>query len=273
MNEWHLDTGVVERYADGRITPVLAASIEQHLVGCADCRSLLSVEPARLERVWAEVSEQVHAPHPGVVERSLLRLGARESTARVIAATPALRGSWLGGVVLVLALALYVAHASPRGAFFFLVLAPVLPLLGVAASFGPGIDPTYEMAAATPYSTMRLLVARTSFVVTTTILPALGAALFLPGNHWVAVAWLLPSLALTGLSLAVARRVPIHLSALAMCALWVSVCTARLVTHGATVDATAAQSLQWVSLGVLVLAAWNIATHRQDLSEQLRRNL
>jgi predicted anti-sigma-YlaC factor YlaD len=273
MNPWHLDAAVAERYADGQMTPVLAASVEQHLITCADCRALLRTDPARLDRVWSEVIDRVHAPRPSVIERGLHRLGVDPSTARVISATPTLRGSWLTGVVLVLALALYVAHASPRGTFLFLVLAPVLPLLGVAGAFGPSLDPTYEIAAASPYSTMRMLVARTLFVVTTTLAPALAAAFFLPGDHWVAVGWLLPSLALTTVSLAAARHLPIHLSALALSAVWIGAGATRFVAHGADVDATMVQTLQWLSLAVIALAAWNIAAHRQDLSEQLRRNL
>jgi hypothetical protein len=270
---WHLDSAVADRYAGGEVTPVLAASIEQHLIGCADCRALLHVDPARLDQVWSEVIETVQAPRPGVLERILLWLGVSGSTARVIVATPALRGSWLSGVVLVLLLALYVAHSSPRGAFFFLVLAPVLPLIGVAAAFGPGIDPTHEFAAASPYSMLRLLVARTTFVVTTTLAPAVAVALFLPGDHWVAVAWLLPSLALTTVSLAATRYVPIHVAALALGLIWIGLRLARLVVHGPSVTTTEAQGLQLVSLAILALAAWSIATHRQDLSERIRRNL
>lgn len=272
-NDWHLDIAIAERYVEGRVTPMLASSIEQHLIGCADCRALLQVEPARLDRVWSGVFERVHAPRPNPVERGLRGLGFDESTARVIAATPTLRGSWLSGVVLVLALALYVAHASPRGTFLFLVLAPVLPLLGVAGAFGPHLDPSHEIVAASPFSTMRLLVARTTFVVATTLLPALTAAVFLPGDHWLAVAWLLPSLALTSVSLAAARHFPIHVSALGISAVWIGLCSSRLVTHGPTVGTSAVEGLQWASLVVIGLAAWSITTHRHDLSERLRRNL
>jgi hypothetical protein len=274
MSNWHLDTDIAERYTEGRIGDVFAASIEQHVLDCDACRALLRLEPARADRVWTEIIEQVQAPRPTLVERGLHRLGVRGTTARVIAATPTLRGSWLAGIVLVLAVALYVAHATPRGTFFFFVLAPVLPLLGVASAFGPDVDPTHEIAAASPYSTMRLLVARTSFVVTTTLVPAVAAAFFLPGDHWLAVAWLLPSLALTTVALAAAGRFPVRQSALALSGLWVALCFSRAMLRGTGTGASAreAQGLQLVSLIVLAIAAWFIATRPQDLAEQLRRN-
>lgn len=39
------------------------------------------------------------------------------------------------------------AGATP---ILFLALAPLLPLAGVALSYGPAIDPTYEMAVVSP---------------------------------------------------------------------------------------------------------------------------
>ncbi|MBO9521455.1 MAG: hypothetical protein J7518_07950 [Nocardioidaceae bacterium] len=272
MSEWHVEAELAGRYAAGAVTPVLAASIELHLVGCAPCRGLLEVEPARLDRIWDEIVEEVTAPRPVLLERLLRRIGVSEATARVVATTPTLRGSWLSGLVLVLGLALYVAHASPRGTFFFLALAPVLPLLGVAGAFG--LDPAREVAGATPYSAMRLLVARTSFVVATTLLPALAAALFLPGDHEVSVAWLLPSLAMTTLSLAAAHWVPVTHAALGMTALWVAICTTHWIASG-TVTASLAEArvLQAVSLVVLVVAGASVVRHRQDAVAEPRRLL
>lgn len=271
---WHLDPDLADRYADGRVTPVLAASVEQHLITCAGCRGLLSagVDPARLERVWSEVIERVEDPRRTLLERVLLRVGVGEATARVIAVTPMLRGAWLSGVVVLLALSLLVAHASPRGVLLFVALAPVMPLLGVAAAFGPGLDRTHEIAAASPYSTNRLLVARTGFVAVTALVPAVATAFFLPGDHWISVAWLLPCVALCTVSLAAARFVPIHLSALGMAGLWVVLVALRLSVQGSATPPGEAVALQVVSLAVITVAAWSVLTHRQELSEQLRSN-
>jgi hypothetical protein len=273
MAGWHLDLDLAARYAGGRVAPVLAASVEQHLIGCGDCRGLLHLDPSRFEAVWSEVVERVQAPRQGLMHRLLARAGVSEETIRIVVATPILRGAWLASVIVVLVFALYAAHAAPRGVFVFLVLAPVLPLIGVAATFSPEIDPTHEMLAASPYSMIRMLALRSTFVVATTLVPTTVAALLLPGNHWVSVAWLLPSLALTSACLALAGRFPVHLSAAGLGGLWVATCVSRAAALGTTTALEQQQAVQAVSLVVLAIAAWSITIHRQVLSEQLRRHL
>ena len=39
---WHCDADLVQQYTSGRTNLAVSASIEAHLVGCADCRSLLA---------------------------------------------------------------------------------------------------------------------------------------------------------------------------------------------------------------------------------------
>ena len=119
--DWHLDTELAQRYADGEVGTVLAASVEQHIVACARCQALLvpAVDSVRIDRVWAEVLERVEAPRISLFERSLRRLGVSDDTARLIALTPSLRGGWLSGVALVLTLALFVSRSGPHGIAFF----------------------------------------------------------------------------------------------------------------------------------------------------------
>lgn len=269
MTTWHLDADLADRYTDGQVTPVLAASVEQHLVACADCRGLIRADVPRLDAVWAEVVERVEAPRTGPVERLLRTVGVSGQTARLVAATPSLRGAWLTGVLVLLVLAWLAGHASPRGTAVFVALAPVLPAIGVALSFGHHADPTLEIAAASPYSLFRLLAARTSFVVATTIVPAAGLALFLPGSGWLTVGWLLPALGMSAVVLAAARRVEPHLTALVLSTLWVALATWRY-TVGETVLVEHGPAVQLVSLAALAAATWNIAAHRHDLAP-LRR--
>jgi len=264
MNTWHLDRELADRYTGGQVTPVLAASVEQHLIACDECRGLIRADVPRLDAVWAEVVERVEAPEVGLVERLLKGVGVSGQTARLVAATPSLRAAWLTGVLVVLVLAWLAGHASPRGTAVFVALAPVLPVIGVALAFGPRTDPTLEIAAASPYSLVRLLAARTTFVVASTVLPATALALFLPGSSWLTVGWLLPALAMSAVVLAAARQVEPHLSATALTALWVGVATWRysvgepvLVEHGLAV--------QLVSLTVLVIAAATVAGRAHDL--------
>lgn len=268
---WHLDRELADRYGSGRVTGALAASVEQHLVGCPDCRGLLVAEDARLDAVWAGIVEEVHAPRAGWLERALRGLGVTATTARLVAATPSLRGAWVLSVLVVLLLALLAGHASPRGAVVFVALAPVLPLAGVALAFGQRFDPTLDIAAASPYSLVRLLAARTAFVIATTLLPAAALAPLLPGNAWTSIGWLLPGLAMSALVLAAARRVEPVTTAAVLAFGWMALVGWRtaadrplLLEHGALV--------QLVSVAALAAALASLVLHRHDLTLSTRRS-
>ena len=132
----------------------------------------------------------------------LVRLGVPEHLARLLGATPALRASWLLGCALVLAFAAWAATRRADGLVVFLMLAPLLPVAGVAAAFGPDVDPSYEIGLAAPMRSFGLLLLRALAVLVTTTVMAGIAALALPGLQPSAAAWLLPSLGLTLASIA-----------------------------------------------------------------------
>ncbi len=222
---WHLDADTARRYASGAAGQPFAASAEAHLAACAHCRALLVplVEAPRLDAIWAEVAERVDAPRPGLIERVLHRVGVGRDTARLLAATPALRVSWLFAVALSLVFAALAADAGPRGTLLFLTLAPVLPVAGVAAAYGRDVDPIHELAAAAPYSGFRLLLLRAAAVVATTMVLSAVGGLLLPVGVTTAAAWLLPALALTTLTLALSARVPLPRAAVAVVACWFAV--------------------------------------------------
>ncbi|WP_433205463.1 hypothetical protein ACQP00_37850 [Dactylosporangium sp. CS-047395] len=205
MSEWHLDPQEIRRYAQGAGP---AASAEAHLMRCAGCRTALAahVDPRRAEAIWAEVADRVDAPRRGWVERLLVRLGVGEATARLVAATPTLRGPWLLAVAGVLALSAWAAQADPRLLAMFLVAAPLGPLAGVGFAFAGGLDPTREIGLAAPYSGLRLLLIRTAAVLAVTVPIVAAAGLALPGTTWAAVAWLLPTAGLVGAALALTRH-------------------------------------------------------------------
>ena len=98
MTTWHVPEDVLDGYADGRTSPAVAASTEAHLLSCARCRAVLApaVDTSRLDRIWDEVVQRVDAPRPGPIEALLLRLGLRNDSARLLAATPSL--GWLHAV-------------------------------------------------------------------------------------------------------------------------------------------------------------------------------
>lgn len=139
----------------------------------------------------------------------ILRLGVRPHLARLLAATPALRLSSLSAVTVSLALSVAAAHGGhgQRGLLLFLLVAPLLPVAGVAAAFSPQVDPASELTLASPSGGFQLLLIRAVAVLATTTVLAGLAAVALPGHNAVAVAWLLPAFGLSVLSLAVASFV------------------------------------------------------------------
>lgn len=270
-NTWHLDEELAHRYAEGRVTGALAASVEQHLLRCGNCRALLrpTVPAERLTAVWAEVLERVEAPPVGRLERLLCRLGVDEPTARLVAVTPLLRSSWLAGTALVLMLALLAAEAGSQAVALFLVVAPVLPVAGVALTFGPAADPAHEIVAGTPYSPVRLLAVRALVVVSSTFVPAGVVAALLPVDLGLALAWLLPGLALTVGTLALSTRLAPHVAASALGVGWVSVVLYGVARNDPFL--AAAPVVQLACLAGLALAAAVLLFRSQDLAEILRR--
>ena len=267
---WHLDRELAERYAAGRVGPALAASAEQHLTSCASCRALVPAEPARTELVWSGILERVEAPRVGAVERALRRLGVTPGTARLVAATPALRGAWLVASVVVLALAV-VASVADDGARVFVALAPVLPVLGVALCFGDRTDPMLEVVTASPYSLMRLLAARTTFVVATSMVPAALVTPFLPGDRFFAVGWMVPALAMCAVVLASARHLQPTGVATALSLGWLVVALARTSPAGSLLAQHTA-AVQLTALVALATALVPLVVHRHSPVAPPRRN-
>ena len=219
MTAWHLDPEAIRRYAQDAVPPAVAtgrlasspeaaASAEAHLMRCAACRGQISsyVDAQRVEAIWHEVVDRVDAPRRSGPERLLTRFGVGEATARLVAATPTLRGPWLLAIAGVLALAAWTAQVDERLLRMFLVVAPLGPLAGVAVAFAGGLDPTREIGLAAPYSGLRLLLIRTAAVLAVTVPIVAVVGLALPGSQWQAAAWLLPTAGLTAASLALTAR-------------------------------------------------------------------
>ena len=66
---------------------------------------------------------------------------------------------------LLLAFAALAAREDRPGLVFFLALAPLIPVAGIAAAFGPGVDPTFEIGLAAPLRSSKLLLIRCTAVL------------------------------------------------------------------------------------------------------------
>ncbi|GIF00543.1 hypothetical protein [Paractinoplanes rishiriensis] len=203
---WHLPDDQLRQYAGLALSPPGLWSVETHLAGCAACRGRLdAVAGSTIARAgWFRMETELDAPVPGPVERLLVRLGVPDHTARLLAAVPALRLSWLAAVALTLGLTAVVAWLS--GPMVLLVIAPLLPLLGVSVSFGPRVDPTYEIALVAPMHTGHLLMIRCAAVLCTTTVLSGMASLALPKYGLIVLGWFLPALTLTLVSLVLTPR-------------------------------------------------------------------
>ncbi|MFE6815874.1 zf-HC2 domain-containing protein [Streptomyces sp. NPDC057677] len=146
---------------------------------------------------------------------------------------PALRGSWVVAVLLVVGGAFGLAHGAgvqeARG--LLLALSPVLPLAGVAVSYGRHADPMYEITTATPSGGLRLLLTRTAAVlaVCVPLLTAGGALLPPVAGFPGAAAWLLPGLALTLATLALGSFVGCRAAAATLGGGWLLAVTGPLL--------------------------------------------
>lgn len=207
---WHVRREDLAAYSAGAAGPVLAASCETHLVRCAACRATLAdladaVDPGAAERRWDRLADAIDRPSPGFADR--VGLGPwleRRPTARLTWASPAMRGAWLAGVVLVALLPLLAGTvAGVDAATALLAMAPVAPVVAVALAYRGAADPAGEIAAAAPLAGLRLVALRALAVAAGAVPLGVGVALAVGTPVQLALAWVLPGLALAGLVLVV----------------------------------------------------------------------
>jgi Putative zinc-finger len=220
---WHVDEATLRAYVDGRPLAVVNLSVEAHLMECPDCRRRLGVLMPRevVDHAWTAIRAHVEAPPCGFAERVVRRLGVTTEAARVLVAVPAFRGGWLLGLFVVTLFAGVAAiFAGEYGMALFLIVAPLAPVAGVAASFGGDADPCHELVTVTPCSATRMLLLRTAGVLATSLPVTLLAGLALPGPVWVGVAWLTPAAAGVALTLLLAPMFGATAASATMAACW-----------------------------------------------------
>ena len=265
---WHADRTLLAGYRDGSLSGAACSSVEAHLLGCSECRDEVSriVPFSALDATWDEIVTTISLPRPGWLERTLRRFGVAEPLARLVGVTPSLQRPWLAGVTVTVLLAMLVSHLAAGGnAALFMIVAPLLPVAGVAVAFGPGVDPTYELLVAAPMRSFDVLVARAVAVLATTVPITAVASAALPVAGWDAVAWLLPALALTALTVAVGSWVVPWKAAVLLGGLWVGPAAVYAVgwrPDPAVLDAMGGAAGQLAMLAVLVGSALLVMVRR-----------
>lgn len=275
---------LVAAYAQGALGGVAAWSVEAHLPACAVCRSALATELDRLRlgRNRSVLMARLALPTAGPVERAVTRCGVPSGVWQLLSVTPSLRRSWMAGVALVLAVAIGAARLMsaaighpaaqriggwpvlPAGLMPFLVLAPLLPLAGVAAAFHRRLDPAAELAIAAPISGIWLFCVRSVALIGTALVPTMLAALAMPGGGWLPVLVVLPALAVSAAALGLAtltRPVP---AAIGAGAGWVAVVAGLGLVVGSPAAAYGGVA-QAASLAVIIAACSLLAARRHTL--------
>lgn len=201
---WHADDTLLVRYVRGDADAVAGTSLEQHFVHCAQCRSRMADQVAAepLEALWGRIRGETQAPSPTLLQRVLQWAHVSDGDALLVATAPSLRGAWLAGMAATLGFTLLAEMYRGRaGLVLFLLVAPLIPVAGVATAHGPDTDPSYEVSGAAPYPAARLLLLRTAAVLATSTPLALVAGL-VPGYGRTGVLWLVPALTFTAVVLA-----------------------------------------------------------------------
>jgi hypothetical protein len=160
-----------------------------------------------LGRVWISVAAQVWHRRPGRLERVTARLLRSPGLARALLTTPSLLLPWLiaSAVVLAAGAAATLSSGQPVAA----LLAPAVAAAAIAYSYGPGIDPAWELSCSMAVSDRMVLLARALavFAVNAALglaASAVSAATASGAAAAVTFGWLIPMTAVCAFALAVA---------------------------------------------------------------------
>ncbi|WP_404197714.1 zf-HC2 domain-containing protein [Streptomyces tauricus] len=255
----HASGRIIEGYAHGGTD--LAAdevwAVEAHLEACRVCRDRLSaVVAAQVPAVTSLVGAVWSGLEPRLAVTATMRRGRLQQAwlsqlSRLSRwMTPAMV-PWLAMVVAVtlLALLLDLVGVGTGEVSLVLLFAPVLPVLGVAASWARGLDPAYELTASAPRAGLQLVLRRTASVLGV-VVPVLLVCGWLTG---VMVAqWLLPCLAFTAATLALGGAVGVTRAAVVLAAGWAVLILAPTLATSRTALALRTDGLPvWALLLVL----------------------
>ncbi|NLU71396.1 zf-HC2 domain-containing protein [Streptomyces sp. HNM0575] len=237
MSPEHASMRIIDAYArgDSDIAADEVWALEAHLEKCGACRDRLSAAvtseaPAvasLVGTVWSELEPRLATAVPTPPRR---RWSGRLSAWMTPVMVP-----WLVMAVSVTLIALLLDVSGVRPGLgdepLVLLLAPLLPVCGVAASWSRGLDPAYELTASAPRAGLQLVLRRTAAVLAVVIPPLLvgGWATGVGAGQW-----LLPALAFTSAALALSTVVGVTRACAALVVVWAAVVLAPTLATGRT---------------------------------------
>jgi hypothetical protein len=233
--------------------------LEAHLEACAGCRARLAAQTPMqpvVDLVWSRLAVDIELPSAPAHPRPQPHPRRRWLSTWI---TPVMV-PWLAMIVLLTLLAVVFDQVwhTVFDTTAVQLFAPVLPVLGVAASWARGLDPAYEVVVSTPRAGL-YLVARRTVAVLLVVLPVLGVAGWLTGTG--VALWLLPSLAYTTGTLALGGLIGVTRAAYALVAVWVAlVVLPSVVAHQQTFALTTGALPVWA--GVFALTTVVVALHK-----------
>lgn len=265
---WHADPELLEAYVAGALDAIGGASVEQHLVRCAECRTAITplVDQAARGRAWSAIRDAVQSPPQPLAIRLARRLGLPEPTAVLLAATASLRTAWLAGALVAVGFATLAVGLSGEELLApFLLVAPMVPVIGVAAAYGPHEDPLESLVTTAPYGRSRLIMVRTLAVLVSVLPITFVLGLLLPGPTWLAAAWLGPALAMVPVLLAVSSFVGPRIGGAVVAISWCGVVVLSVRGLPATWPVEASQQLVYLALALVSVAILAVRARRDRL--------
>jgi hypothetical protein len=255
----HVSVDLLDRYAASASNADGHGSwwaVEAHLETCAPCRDRLRDVVELRSPSTTLLLERVREELGAEVDRSP-RLARRRLWNRLP------RGTWwaapavlqrLGMTVLVVAVALLLdladGAARGRAPSLVLLLAPVAPLVGVAAVWARGLDPAHEVVQATARAGLDLVLRRT-LAVLTVVVPVLALAGWVVGMS--PARWLLPCLAFTAGALVLGERFGLHRAATGLVLAWTAGVVAPSLVVSRSPDLLTTASLPAWSVAFVVV--------------------
>lgn len=231
----------------------------RHVAACDDCQARASLSHTAfdvdLDRAWIGVAAEVWATPVSPLERTVARLLGSPGLARALVNTPSLYLSWILASVAVLSAGVLATFAVD--APIFALIAPALAGVGIAFSYGPGVDPAQELSRTMVVSDLTLLLTRIFAVFGLNAALGIVASLFGAWAVGITLGWLVPMTTVSALALAVATLTRSANAGVlvALCVWGMTVSVATGITHDVEAAVTTAALMPvYIAVTLLLVA-------------------